>query len=324
MKKFESFLSPQLNEFMAYRKDLGYAAKSFGGHLRIFDRYLREKEADWNSLEPSFFLDMRANLNMGSSGVNKILSAARMFFWFMVRKEYVEENPLEDIPFLKEETVVPFIFSPEQTRQLLCSVCDIIRRTEKYYLMDLGVYLAIMLLARCGLRISEPLRLLVDHYRKDDLTLYIEKTKFMKDRLIPVPKAAVPEIDNYLAVRKCLLPHDENPYLLAGWKDKPLSEQKVRSLFHQAVKNIGLYQPRRVIGNMIFNPPVPHSLRHSFAVNTLIAIKKRGESLQRALPVLATFLGHSLYKHTTIYLRVADAMSRKNLLDFTLWQRKKL
>ena len=74
---------------------------------------------------------------------------------------------------------------------------------------------------------------------------------------------------------------------------------------------------------MIFNPPVPHSLRHSLAVNTLIAIKKRGESLQRALPVLATFLGHNEYKHTTIYLRVADAMSRKNLLDFTLWQRKK-
>lgn len=324
MKNFESFLSTQLNEFMVYRKDLGYASKSFGDHLRTLDDYLREKEADWNSLEPSFFLDMRANLNMQPSSVNKILSAARQFFWFTVRKEYMEENPVEDIPFLKEETVVPFIFSPEQTRQLLCSVCDIIRRKEKYFLVDLGVYIAIMLLARCGLRISEPLRLLVDHYRKDDLTLYIGKTKFMKERLIPVPKSAVPEIENYLAVRKCFLPHDENPYLLAGWKNKPLSDQKVRSVFHQAVKNIGLDQPRRIIGNMIFNPPVPHSLRHSFAVNTLIAIKKRRESMQRALPVLATFLGHREYKHTSIYLRVADAMSRKNLLDFTLWQRKKL
>ena len=74
MKNFESFLSPQLNEFMAYRKDLGYASKSFGGHLSIFDRYLREKEADWNSLQPSFFLGMRANLNMGSSGVKRPFS----------------------------------------------------------------------------------------------------------------------------------------------------------------------------------------------------------------------------------------------------------
>jgi site-specific recombinase XerD len=323
MKNFESFLSPQLNEYMAYRKDLGYATKTSRGHLLILDRYLRETEADWNALQPSFFLEMRANLNMESSGVNKILSATRLFFWFMVRREYVDENPLEDIPFLKEETVVPFIFSPEQTHQLLCNVCNSIRRTKRYFLIDLGAYIAILLLARCGLRISEPLRLLVKHYRKDDVTLYIEKTKFRKDRLIPIPKAVMREIENYLAVRKSFCPDDQNTYLLAGWKNKPLSEYQVRSTFRRAVKDIGLDQPRRVIGNMIFNPPTPHSLRHSFAVNTLIAIKNRRESLGRALPVLATFLGHNEYKHTTIYLRVADALSRKNLLDFSLWQRKK-
>ena len=191
-------------------------------------------------------------------------------------------------------------------------------------MIDLGAYTAVLLLARCGLRISEPLRFLVKHYRKDDVTLYIEKTKFRKDRLIPSPKAVMSEIENYLAVRKSFCPDDQNTYLLAGSKNTPLSEYQVRSSFRRAVKNIGLDQPRRVIGNMIFNPPIPHSLRHSFAVNTLIAIKKRKESLQRVLPVLATFLGHSEYKHTTIYLRVADALSRKNLLDFTLWQRRKL
>jgi site-specific recombinase XerD len=323
MKSFESFLSPQLNEYMAYRKGLGYATKSLRGHILIFDRYLRETGVDWNSLQTSFFLEMRANLNMESSGVNKILSTARQFFWFMVRRGYVDENPLEDIPFLKEETVLPFIFSPEQTHRLLCNVYNSIRRTKRYSLIDLGAYIAILLMARCGLRISEPLRLLVKHYRKDDVTLYIEKTKFRKDRLIPIPKAVMRETEDYLSVRKSLLPHDDNPYLLAGRKNKPLTEYQVRSTFRRAVKNIGLDQPRRVIGNMIFNPPTPHSLRHSFAVNTLIAIKKRKESLRRALPVLATFLGHSEYKHTTIYLRVADALSRKNLLDFSLWQRKK-
>ncbi len=158
MKNFESFLSPQLNEYVAYRKDLGYATKSFRGHLRIFDRYLRETGVDWDSLQPAFFLEMRANLNMESSGVNKILSAARLFFWFMVRREYVDENPLQDIPFLKEETVVPFIFSPEQTNQLLCNVCTCIRRTKRYFLVDLGAYTEVLLMARCGLRISEPLR----------------------------------------------------------------------------------------------------------------------------------------------------------------------
>ena len=74
---------------------------------------------------------------------------------------------------------------------------------------------------------------------------------------------------------------------------------------------------------MNFNQPTPHSLRHSFAVNTLIKIKERRGSLRHALPVLATYLGHSVYTHTAIYLRVADAMSRKRLMDFSLWQRLK-
>jgi hypothetical protein len=49
---------------------------------------------------------------------------------------------------------------------------------------------------------------------------------------------------------------------------------------------MGITQPRKKLGNIIFNPPTPHCLRHSFAVNTLKAIKERGASPQYALPVL--------------------------------------
>ena len=323
MRSFESFLSPQLNEFVAYRESLGYSTRVTKSHLFVFDRYLRQTNAQWESLQPFYFLEMRANLNMQSGGVNKILSAARVFFQFLVRRGYVAENPLQDIPFLKENTIVPFVFSPEQTDQLLGTICESIRRRDRFFLTDLSIYTAILLLARCGLRISEPLRFLRHHYRKDDGTLYIEKTKFRKDRLIPVPKAVMTEIENYLSVRKSLLPHDHNPYLLAGRKHKPLSEYQLRSTFHRAVKDIGLNQPRKMIGNMIFNPPTPHSLRHAFAVNTLIKIKQRRESLRHALPILAAYLGHSEYKHTMVYLKVADALSRNNLFDFALWQQSK-
>jgi integrase len=173
------------------------------------------------------------------------------------------------------------------------------------------------------MRISEPLRLLLNHYRPDDATISIERAKFKKDRLIPLPKAVSTEIDNYLSVRQALRRDDDNPYLLAGSGKNPLNDQQVRYLFHNTLKDMGLKQPRRVIGNVNFSQPTPHSLRHSFAVNTLLKIKQRGESAQNALPVLAAYLGHSDYKHTSVYLRVADAASRKQLVDFALWQKKK-
>jgi integrase len=138
--------------------------------------------------------------------------------------------------------------------------------------------------------------------------------------LIPVPIAVIKEIDNYLAVRQSLRPDDQNPYLLAGKNQKPLKAYKVRSAFHQAVKDIGLEQKRKVIGNMNFNPPIPHSLRHSFAINTLRGVIERGKSAQEALPVLAAYLGHKKYHYSAVYLKVADAQARSDLFDFTIWQ----
>jgi integrase/recombinase XerD len=324
MKPFESFLAPQLNDYLTYREGLGYAPRPCYDHLRIFDRYLHQTGADLGSLHPSFFLHMRTNLSMQATSVNHVLSVTRGFFRFLVRRGIFEKNPLLDIPPLKEEIIVPFIFSPEQTDQLLKDICKTMQRGQVSFLKELALYMAILLMARCGMRISEPLHLLKHHYRREEGTLYIEKTKFRKDRLIPLPKAVMQEMDNYLSVRAHLCPQDQNPYLLAGRGLSPLPDQKVRFFFHHAVRAIGIHQPRKKLGNILFTPPTPHCLRHSFAVNTLKAIKERGASPQHALPVLATYLGHATYFNTSVYLKVADASSRNKLYDFSLWQKGRL
>jgi len=324
MKPFESFLAPHLNDYLRYREGLGYALRPCYDHLRIFDRYLHQSGADLGSLHSSFFLHMRSNLAMEATSVNHVLSVTRGFFRFLVRRGIFEKNPLLDIPPLKEEIVVPFIFSPEQTDQLLKAICKRMQRTKASFLKELALYMVILFMARCGMRISEPLHLLKHHYRKEEGTIYIEKTKFRKDRLIPLPKAVMQEMDNYLSVREHLYPQDQNPYLLAGRSLSPLSDQKVRSFFHHAVRAIGITQPRKKLGNILFTPPTPHCLRHSFAVNTLKAIRERGASPQHALPVLATYLGHATYFNTSVYLKVADASIRNKLYDFSVWQKGRL
>ena len=323
MKPFESFLASPINEYIAHRESLGYRTKVQRSYLLTFDRYLKQTKADWKALKPSFFLELRANLHVESRTTNRILSTVRSLFQFLVRRAYIEENPVCAIPPLRENTIVPFVFSPEQVDQVLKVICRGIRKTKGRFLTDLALYLAVLLLARCGMRISEPIGLLRHHYRHDDATIYIEKTKFKKDRLIPVPQEVIPEIENYLSARRALKRHDDNPYLLAGRGQKPLTDGQVRFLFHKALRDLDLNQPRRVMANVNFSQPTPHSLRHSFAVNTLEQIKERGQSHQNALPVLATYMGHSDYKHTSVYLRVVDATSRQNLVDFALWQKTK-
>ena len=317
MKRFESFMARELEEYVVYRKHLGYAKNGLRTSLSAFDRYLEEQNADWGAMQPSFFLQLRANINKHPNTVNGIFSAIRSFFDFLMRQGVYEHNPVQDIPPLPQKHFIPFVFSPKQTDQLLRAICKRLRKTQKHFLTDVSKYLAILLMARCGMRISEPLRLLRAHYRADDGTLYIEKTKFRKDRLIPVPKAVIREIQNYLSIRKSLMPHDENPYLLADNHQKGLRGYQIRNVFHQAVKDIGLARSKQTIGNVTFGYPIPHSLRHAFAINTLKRIKDRGESTQYALPVLAAYMGHRKYRYTHAYLKVSDAKHVAGLIAFS-------
>jgi site-specific recombinase XerD len=322
MKNFESFLAPQLNKFIAYRQHLGYSLLPMQQYLLRFDRYVKDKKIQPGVLRPSFFLELRGNLKMEPITINRLLSAVRIFFKFMVRTDYYTENPLKDVPPVSEHSFAPFIFSPEQTDQLITAVCKQIRKEARHYLKDLAEYIAILLIARCGLRITEPLRLQLHHYRCYERTIYIEKTKFNKDRLIPVHRSVTGELDNYLSVRNAVQAEDQNPYLLVKNTQKGLNDSRLRFVFHRATHDIGIDRPRKVIGRTIFASPTPHSLRHSFAVNTLKSIKERGDCPQHALPVLATYMGHRVYQHTAKYLKFIDAEQRQALFDFAVSQKE--
>jgi integrase len=115
---------------------------------------------------------------------------------------------------------------------------------------------------------------------------------------------------------------DQNAHMLVTNLQKGLNDNRLRFVFHRAVHNIGIDHPRRVIGHMIFASPTPHSLRHSFAVNTLKRIKQRGDCPQHALPVLAAYMGHQIYQYTAKYLKFIDAEQRQGLLDFTISQKE--
>jgi integrase/recombinase XerD len=316
MRQFESVMAKNLSDFAAYRLQLGYARKAIKPFLYAFDRYLKERNATWEQLQPAFFLQMRMDIGKNPQTVNRILETVRKFYEFLVRRQICRVNPLEDIPPLPKRVFIPFVFTPKQTDHLLTDICGKIRRCQRHLLFDMAIYVAVVMLARCGMRINEPLRLCRHHYRPDEGSVYIERTKFRKDRLIPLPQPVWGELKNYLSVREALRTDDENPYLLAARKNRPLNDYQVRVVFHRSIEAIGLKQPKRIMGNMTFGSPVPHSLRHSFAINTLNRIKARGISPQQALPVLAAYMGHRKYQYTAAYLKVRDASDITGLIAF--------
>ena len=318
MKHFKSFLSGEMENFIEYRLQLGYSIKAMVHHLKVFDRYVVEKNAIWASFNYLFFLEFRNSLNYENRSKNMGLRMVKMFFNFLIRKDLIQDNPLLEIAQLPKNQIVPFIFSPEETDLLINGVIKLMRRTERFYLGDFSAYISFLLMARCGLRISETLNLFKTNYIPEERTIYIEKTKFKKDRLIPIPKTVAAEINNLIDVRQLFFDKEDNPLLLVKGNQTKLSKYYMDLRIKEAIKYISLDQPRKVIGTTNFCGPSHHSLRHSFAVNTLKRIKSQGKSPQNALPVLAAYMGHSEYRYTTKYLKVLDAEHRRQMFDFSM------
>ena len=318
MKPFKSCVSEQMDAYIHYRSNLGFTDKRLRSMLRPFDRFMEQAGLNIQDLNPIDFLNFKKSLTLEPRSINAVIIAARGFFDYLIRLQILEDNPLKDFPLQRENAFVPFIFSPSQTKRMLSAIHQKIRQSPEHFFNDLTVYTAVFLLAQCGMRLYEPLRLKNHHYRKDDGTLYIEKTKFRKDRLIALSSTVIQHLNNYLAVKEALLTQSESQWLLPAPKGGPLRPTRIYAAFHQALEETCLKRSRRVIGNTVFGAPTPHSMRHSFAVNTLNRIRSRGEDPQSALPILSAYMGHRKYRYTAVYLKFTDADQRQQLLDFSI------
>ena len=173
MKSFESFLKAKLEEYITYRKGLGLKERNLRSRLFSLDQYVKNAQVDWDSLQPLFLLGLRKELKGEANAVNDALCGIRGFFQFLVRQGRYKENPMKHIPPLPERAYIPFIFSQEQVERLLLAIQKRMRPEKKYFFRDFTIFMALLMQARCGLRISEPLRLLRAQYRNTEGTIYI-------------------------------------------------------------------------------------------------------------------------------------------------------
>ncbi len=149
------------------------------------------------------------------------------------------------------------------------------------------------LLASTGLRSGEAVRL----DRGDvDLTrgvILIRKTKFRKDRLVPVHPTTLAALHRYARERDTAFPRPVDTGFFLSSRGCRLSAAGLQCNFTKARKYAGLDDGK---------PLRPHDLRHRFAVTRLRLWHLQRADVQALLPLLATYLGHASYSDTAYYL----------------------
>jgi integrase/recombinase XerD len=140
--------------------------------------------------------------------------------------------------------------------------------------------------------------------------LLVRETKFKKSRYVPLSRSAAAHLRIYLRQRQrgSMCTSADSPLFVNRCENK-YGQEAFTTVFLEIIRGIGIRGPKGEAG------PRVHDLRHSFAVNRLLAWYREGVNVLAKLPLLSTYLGHSTVSCTEVYLHATaellESVSRR-------------
>ena len=204
----------------------------------------------------------------------------------------------------------PYIYSRDELRRLLDPTN--VSRRGAVQLDAVTFRTLLLLLYGAGLRFSEATGLTLADVDLAEDVLTIRATKFYKSRLVPIGPQLATVLASYMPLRqRGGLAQRETSFLLANRDGTRLASSTVQEAFDALRRIAGVHGTAggRQIARL-------HDLRHSFAVHSLTAWYRQGADVQRLLPVLSSYLGHSDLEGTKVYLSMTPELLQQAALRF--------
>lgn len=283
-----------------FREYLSYLRVERGLAKNSIESYERDlaKLKNWSDGESLEILELnRQNLrgfiadlsreNLSATSVNRIISAVRGFYKFLMIDGHLKKNPSEDLDAPQKGFYLPNFLNQAEIEQLL-SAPDV---SGEIGLRDRAI---LELMYACGLRVSEAVDLKISDVEIDSGILTC-KGKGSKTRKIPIGTSAIEWLKSYLVLRRRKENIEINNLFVSG-SGKPLTRQIIAGFVRQYAEKCGLHDVS------------PHTLRHSFATH-LIQNRADIRSVQQ-------MLGHADISTTQIYTHITDSHLRMTYEKF--------
>ena len=235
------------------------------------------------------FLAWYGSGNPSAKTQSRTISGIRSFFRFLLIEEEISENPAALIESPKTGLKLPEVLSVQEIDSMISKID--LSRPEGHRNRAI-----IETLYGCGLRVSEllSLRLTDIHYGEGYISV---SGKGSKQRLVPVSKRALKEIDTYKTDRNRLPAiYDQNIVFLSR-RGRKLSREMIFIIIKDLAARAGITKKIS-----------PHTFRHSFATHLI-----EGGADLRAVQEM---LGHGSIMTTEIYTHIDRSYLRDTLLMF--------
>jgi site-specific recombinase XerD len=234
-------------------------------------------------------------------------------FWrYATSRGYARCAPLPDDEPRSPLRAPPYIYTRDELKRLFDPRNVEISRRGAKQLDAVTFRTLLLLLYGAGLRFSEATGLTLADVDLSEAILTIRDTKFYKSRLVPVGSQLAAVLVTYMSARAGDgIARSEAGFLLANRDGTRLASSTVQAAFEVLRRVAGVHGAK--VGRQV---PRLHDLRHSFAVHSLTAWYRQGADVQRLLPVLSTYLGHSDLEGTKVYLSMTPELLQQASLRF--------
>lgn len=275
--------------------------------LRVLDRVIFERgNSSTIALEHEALERYLAQGSPEPRTYNARLQFLRKLYRFLSRRHVRMANPDRFWPKRTEPDFHPHIYTLNQIGEILQAVRRRRERSRSVFHWR-GLEAIIFLLYACGLRLNEPLGLRIRDVDLQAQLLLVVRTKFYKQRWVPISPRTVEVLSAYRACRDGAYGPalDTNEPFFLNARGRRFGKGSVIAAFREVAAGLAI-QCQGSRPNLRL-----HDLRHTFAVHKLYQWYSEGLNVQNKLPLLATYLGHLHYRHTEVYLHLTEDLLRQ-------------
>jgi len=311
---YESFLAAAMRDYLDYLDHLGFSTVMQAYNLKCIDRFLVEYQIrhaeQLNTRVMIQFVDKHKG-RVRSQTLRLLKHTFHGLCRYLIRRGWMAENPVAGLPLPKPQPYLPHVFSPQELRLFFDSFKAQMQQAADptVRFRALSWYTFYHLLYACGLRVSEAAALTTSVYSAEEATLYIGRSKFLKDRLIPISRKVCSNLDHLLALRHDLFGVPQAGFLFLSLPEsRPYNRAWASQYFRKVLQRLGIYRGEEYHRGVCHGTPHLHELRRAFAVHRLLRWYRDKADVNAKLPLLATYMGHSCFRHTKTYLTLTQQL----------------
>lgn len=293
---FKSIFKEELNNFISYKRSLGYDYKAEISRLKYIDNILFQLKLSHKSITKETFFELTKRNDMKEANYARQYGVTKDFCKFLISNEY-KNIYYEDKKFNIINNYNPIIFNDDEIDILFNTMDNYknLHQNKKSYNLYYTYSVFFRLIYACGLRVSEGIKINIENIDFNENTIRIIDSKRHISRIVVFSDSLKDCLIHYINSLKL-----QKGLLFKNTRNNQLCKNQLRKYY----RNI-------IIQAQLNNKSHIHDLRHCFCNKAFNQMLENGYDENVVIVYLYKYMGHKTITETEYYLHFTDYNKQK-------------